>query len=84
MPASPERLENEKNIKETPKNAGLTLTIEVTAYDKGLLQVDGTPLQGVSVSDPEAWLEAGIVIAQKLQQLQREAAKRRAEKGTES
>lgn len=80
MPRSPKQLEIEKNIDETSRNVGLTQTITITAYDKGILQIDGTPLQGVSVEDPEAWLEAGIVIAQKLAQLQREAAKRRDEK----
>lgn len=79
MAASNERLEREKNITETPRNVGLTLTVKVTAYDKGTLEVDGTPMDGhITDAAGEAWLAAAMVIAQKLHHFQREVARRQA------
>lgn len=85
MPASPERLQREKNIKETPKNAGLTLTITLTAYDNGLLELDTKPVGDHKAdSDARRWMSVAMVISQKLRDFQHEAEKRQAEKGSGS
>jgi hypothetical protein len=81
MPATPERLRREMDIKSTPKDVGLTLTITLTAYDTGMLMVDGTPMvDHQKDDDAHAWLTAGMVLAQKIRDFQRVVAKRQMEK----
>jgi hypothetical protein len=82
MPASHERLRREANVHPSPRDAGLVLTLSVTAYDNGMLMLDGTPLNDHHTTDPaEAWLTAAMVISQKLRDFQRQAAKRQVAKG---
>ena len=51
MPVSHENIRAETLIEETPENTGLIMTVTVTAYDTGLLQVgpaSGTAAHGLS------------------------------------
>jgi hypothetical protein len=43
MPASIRRIRDSWNVKPTARDKGLTLTIKVTAYDNGMVEVDGIP-----------------------------------------
>jgi hypothetical protein len=52
------------NVKPTAQNKGLELTLRVTAYDNGMVQVDGVPINDiVNDRDPSAhgWLGAAEV-----------------------
>ena len=42
----------EMDIRPTPRDKGLTLTIRVTAYDNGMIAVDGVPINQASTYDP--------------------------------
>jgi len=43
-PASIKRIRECWNVKPTPRDKGLTLTVKVTAYDNGMVEVDGIPI----------------------------------------
>ena len=60
MSASHERIsrEVEQAMRPTAGDSGLELTLTVTAYDKGMIQVDGVPMAG------NGWLSAAEVVAQ--------------------
>ena len=44
MPASIKRIRESWSVKPTPRDKGLTLTVKVTAYDNGMVEVDGIPI----------------------------------------
>jgi hypothetical protein len=50
------------------------MTIKVVAYDRGVVQVDGTPM------DDDKWLGAAVVVAQKVELLHREFRARQRER----
>jgi hypothetical protein len=43
MPASIKRIREFWNVKPTARDKGLTLTLKVTAYDNGMVEVDASP-----------------------------------------
>ena len=73
MSASHERIsrEVEQAMRPTAGDSGLELTLTVTAYDKGMIQVDGVPMAG------NGWLSAAEVVVQKLTELQRQVKRDR-------
>lgn len=73
MPASLKRIRETMKVKPTARSKGLTLTITVTAYDKGLIEVDTVPM-----SSPETgWIDAAEVLAVTLNEFQRQVTKHR-------
>ena len=44
MPATLGRLRRTMDVKPTAKDKVLTLTLRLTAYDNGMIQLDGVPL----------------------------------------
>jgi hypothetical protein len=44
MAASIETVREKMDVKPTPEDKGLLCTIRVTAYDKGVIEVDGRPV----------------------------------------
>jgi hypothetical protein len=44
MAASLKRIRESMSVKTTTREKGLTLTIKVTAYDNGMVEVDGIPI----------------------------------------
>lgn len=44
MPGTLKRIRNEMDVKPTPRDKGLTLMLRITAYDKGVIAVDGVPI----------------------------------------
>lgn len=44
MPASLKRIRETMDVEPTPRNKGLTLTLKLTAYDNGMLELDTVPL----------------------------------------
>lgn len=63
MGATIERLRDEMNVKPTAQDKGLVLTITVTAYDNGMIAVNGTPINCQPTYDQgQGWLGAAEVI----------------------
>ena len=59
-----ERIRNEMDVRRSPQNKALILTIRVTAsHDGGMMRVMDNPVHG--------WLGANCVIANHLQQFER-------------
>ena len=66
------------DVSPTPKNKGLTLTLRLTAYDNGMIQLDGVPLNDHVNYDPATgWTAAAEVIAATVSEFQRQVAKRK-------
>ncbi|MGH3401030.1 MAG: hypothetical protein ACRDRJ_00680 [Streptosporangiaceae bacterium] len=80
MPASIKSIREDTDIRPTPEDKGLLMTITVTAYDNGLVQVDGRPInQGnpsVGYDQGHGWLGAAEHVTLKLGELRRQAAAR--------
>jgi hypothetical protein len=78
MPASIKRIRESWNIKPTARNKGLTLTLKVTAYDNGMVEVDGIPINVEPQYDQgHGWLGAADVITTTLNEFRKDAAARR-------
>jgi hypothetical protein len=78
MPASIKRIRESWNVKPTPRDKGLTLTVKVTAYDNGMVEVDGIPINVEPNYDQgHGWLGAADVITTILNEFRKDAAARR-------
>jgi hypothetical protein len=79
MPASLERTRERMKVAPTARDAGLNLTIDVTAYDNGLIQVDGVPINNPA-KDPDpsghGWLGAAETILIVLGEFRRQVQQR--------
>ncbi len=75
MPATLKRIREtmSRTVKQTPRNKGLKLTITVDAYDNGLIDVDGIPME----SPETGWTDAAEVIAITLNEFHRQVLARR-------
>lgn len=81
MPASIKRIRDSWSVKPTVRDKGLTLTIRVTAYDNGMVEVDGIPINVEPTYDQgQGWLGAVDVITTTLQEFRKDSEKRKAEK----
>lgn len=85
MPARQPRLQDESTIKPTARDKGLEMTIRIVAYDSGLVEVDGTPMSQERRDDgryeeTDGWIDAHLVMAQKIVLLRRQVRRRRAQK----
>lgn len=59
MPASTARIRKNMDVDETARGKGLELTIRVTAYDTGMIQFDGVPInEGPPYNMGHGWLGA--------------------------
>jgi hypothetical protein len=59
MPATLKRVRGEMDVRPAPRDKGLTLTLRVTAYDNGMIDVDGLPINAAPAYDPgHGWLRA--------------------------
>jgi hypothetical protein len=81
VPASLESVRERMKVKPTARDAGLNLTIDVTVYDHGVIQVDGRPIWD-NHDLPEAWLAAVEYMMTTLREFQRQVAQRRATRQT--
>lgn len=78
MPASIERIRDSWNVKPTARDKGLTLTIKVTAYDNGMVEVAGIPINESPEYDQGAgWLGAASVITSTLGEFRKDSTARR-------
>ncbi|MEV4134041.1 hypothetical protein AB0J72_17955 [Dactylosporangium sp. NPDC049742] len=78
MPASLDRIRESMKVQPTARDKGLRLTIEVVAYDNGMIQVDGVPINASPAYDEgEGWLGAAEVAVATIGELRRQAVRRR-------
>ena len=77
MPGSLERIRNSMSVERTPRDKGLVLTVRVTAYDNGMVQVDGIPINASPDYDQaDGWLSAAEVTVMTINEFRRQAAAR--------
>jgi hypothetical protein len=82
MPASLKRIRESMSVMPTARDKGLTLTIRVTAYDNGMVEVDGIPIYESPVYDQGGgWLGAADVITTTLNEFRRQAEIRKKQPG---
>jgi hypothetical protein len=84
MPAGLNRVRETMDVKPTPRDKGLTLTLRVTAYDNGMLELDGVPLHDHKKQPPVVgWLAISEVISTTISEFHRQVQARTAEADTE-
>jgi len=82
MPARLDRVRETMQVKATPRDKGLTLTLRLTAYDNGMIELDGVPLNDHQKDGPVVgWLAAGEVITTTLSEFHRQVLARSGERG---
>jgi hypothetical protein len=81
MPGTLKRVRHEMDVKPTPRDKGLTLTLRVTAYDNGMVEVDGVPINAAPAYDSgHGWLGAAETALLTLSEFRRQAEVRRKQK----
>lgn len=69
------------DVKQTPRDKGLILTLRITAYDNGMIEVDGVPINEAPIYDPgHGWLGAAETALITLSEFRRQAEARRKQK----
>ncbi len=77
MPASIKRIRESWHVKPTARDKGLTLILKVTAYDNGMVELDGIPINVEPNYDQgQGWLGAADVITTTLNEFRKDAAAR--------
>lgn len=80
MPASLERIRESMTVKPTPMGKGLELTLRLVAYDNGMIQLDGIPINASPDYDSvDGWLGAAEVAVATINEFRRQVARRRRE-----
>lgn len=80
MPATLERIRASMKVAPTAQQKGLALTIRLVAYDNGLVQLDGIPLNDQTNYDAvTGWLGANEVITATISEFYRRVKKRQSE-----
>ena len=81
MPGRLERFRKNMSVKPTPRDKGLTLTIEVTAYDNGMIQVDGVPInESPDYEAGHGWMGGTEMVVSTMSEFRRQVEKRRIQK----
>lgn len=77
MPGTLQRIRNSMTVKTSPRDKGLVLTIKVVAYDNGMVEVDGIPINESPRYDRgQGWLGAAEMVVATLGEFRRQADKR--------
>jgi hypothetical protein len=85
MPASLERIRKNMQVRPTPRDKGLELVIHVVAYDSGMIEFNGVPInEGPPYDMGHGWLGAAENAILTLGEFRRQARKRQQsrDKGT--
>ena len=84
MPATLDRIRRTMDVQPTAKDKGLTLTLRVTAYDTGMVTLDGVPINdqvaadGMNYDQAVGFLGTADVITTTPMEFYRQAQQRRA------
>ena len=77
MPATLKRVRESMKVRPTARNKGLQLTLTITAYDNGMIAVDGIPTNVEPDYDPAlGWLSAVETIGITLNEFRNQVATR--------
>src|SRR5258706_12988468 len=77
MPGTLSRIRREMAVGPTPHDKGLTLTLRITAYDNGMIAVDGVPINEAPGYEPaHGWLGAAEIVITTMNEFRRQAEKR--------
>lgn len=77
MPPSLKRIQDSMKVQPTKRDKGLTLTLTVTAYDNGMVEVDGIPINmAPAYEQGEGWLVAAEVAVSTINEFRKQAARR--------
>lgn len=82
MPASLERVRATMNVEETSRKKGLRLTLRIVAYDNGMIEVDGVPINegsarhGQAYDPTDGWTSAIEVAIVTINEFRRQATRR--------
>ena len=80
MAGSIKRVRETMEIKPTQRNKGLQTTLRVVAYDNGMIEVNGVPINAAPAYDQGVgWLGAHVIIGQHMEELQKQSSKRRSQ-----
>jgi len=81
VPGSLQRIRQEMSVEPTPRNKWLTLTVRITAYDSGMIQVDGVPINVAPRYDGgHGWLGAAEMVIVTMSEFRRQTEKRQRER----
>ncbi len=74
MGASLDRIRKSMKVEATPRNKGLALTLRIVAYDNGMVEVDGIPINTAESGYDRAdgWLGAAEVTVATLAEFRRQ------------
>lgn len=85
MGASLERIRESMNAKPTPKGKGLVLELRLVAYDNGLIELDGIPInvkdKSGSADAAQGWLGAASVALETINEFRRQFNARQKQSG---
>jgi hypothetical protein len=77
MPGTLNRIHKEMTVEPTPRDKGLTLTLRVTAYDNGMIELDGVPVNEAPHYDQgHGWLGAAELVIATMGEFRRQVARR--------
>lgn len=76
MAASIETVREKMKVSRTRDDKGLTLTLDITAYDNGVISVDGRPVSTVPLDAAHGWLSCHEVVSIALTEFYRQHQKR--------
>jgi hypothetical protein len=78
MPASLDRIRESMTVQPTPRDKGLQLTLSLVAYDNGMIQLDGIPINvAPDYGNGEGWLGAAEVAIATINEFRRQVERRR-------
>ncbi len=78
MPGGLDRIRKTMKVTPTPRDKGLELDLRVVAYDNGMVEVDGVPVNdGPPFDQGEGWLGAVEIAVSTLNELRRQAETRK-------
>lgn len=78
MPASLDRIRESMTVQSTPRDKGLHLTLNLVAYDNGMIQLDGIPINvAPGYDNGEGWLGAAEVAIATINEIRRQVERRR-------
>jgi hypothetical protein len=71
-------------VRPTPKDKGLQLTLNLVAYDNGMIQLDGIPINvSPDYDDVDGWLGATEVVVATINEFRRQVGVRRTSREVE-
>lgn len=85
MAGTLKRIRTEMDVKPTPRDKGVTLTLRITACDNGMIEVDGVPINAAPAYDAgHGWLGAAETALLTLSEFRRQAETRRKQQASTS